>query len=431
MKEAAKTITQEELLQQQEYSSQIHQYYMAKLGRQPLALTDTYGCQQNEADTEILRGMLVDMGFGFTQEEEQADLILFNTCAVREHAEQRVFGNVGALVHVKRRHPHLVVALCGCMTQQEHVKEKVKKSFPVVDLLFGTHVLYKFPQLLWQHLQGGKRVFDISGQEGGVILEGVTPVREKQVKAWLPIMYGCNNFCSYCIVPYVRGRERSRTPQSVEEEFRRLVDQGYKEITLLGQNVNSYGRDCDFTCDFSDLLRRLNAIPGDFIIRFMTSHPKDATEKLFATMAQCDKVAKHLHLPFQSGSSRVLAQMNRSYDRAQYLALVELARRHIPGLTLTSDVIVGFPNETKEDFQQTLSLVEQVEFESLFTFIYSKREGTIAAKMEDHTPKADKRPGLSSCWRCKTKFLTSATACARAKHTGCWWMAPATMPNIP
>lgn len=391
MKKDPVTITAEELLRQQEYSEKIRQYYLAKLGGQPLALTDTYGCQQNEADTELLRGMMVDMGFGFTDDEEKADLILMNTCAVREHAEQRVFGNVGALTHVKRRHPGLVVAVCGCMAQQEHIRDKVKKSFPVVDLLFGTHVLYKFPELLWQRLESGKRVFDISGDEGGVILEGVAPQRDRAVKGWLPIMYGCNNFCSYCIVPYVRGRERSRTPEAVKREFEQMVQAGYRDITLLGQNVNSYGRDSGFDCDFADLLQMLNDVPGDFIIRFMTSHPKDASEKLFATMARCGKVAKHLHLPFQSGSSRVLEQMNRSYDRAKYLALVDMARRYMPDIALTSDVIVGFPNETEEDFEQTISLVEQVRFDSLFTFIYSKREGTVAAKIDDATPQADKK----------------------------------------
>lgn len=385
------TIPKEELERQREFSEQIRRHYLETLGRQPLACVDTYGCQQNEADSQLLRGMMIDMGFGFTEEPDQADLALFNTCAVREHAEQRVFGNIGALTHAKRRRPDMIVAMCGCMAQQERIKEKVKKSFPVVDLLFGSHVLYRFPELLWKRLQSGKRVFDISGDEAGVILEGIQPRRDRGVKAWLPIMYGCNNFCSYCIVPYVRGRERSRRPEAVKAEFRQLVEQGYKDITLLGQNVNSYGKGCDFDCDFADLLEELSREPGDFILRFMTSHPKDASEKLFETMARHDKIAKHLHLPFQSGSSRVLEQMNRSYDREQYLALAQAARRHMPGLTLSSDVIVGFPNETEEDFEQTLSLVEQVRFDNLFTFIYSKREGTAAARMEDQTPMEDKK----------------------------------------
>lgn len=391
MKNAAHTITQEELLQQQEYCAKIRQYYLEKSEKQPLACTDTYGCQQNEADTELLRGMFTDMGFAFTNDPEQADVVIFNTCAVREHAEQRVFGNVGALTHVKRRNPNLVVAICGCMAQQERIKEKVKKSFPVVDLLFGTHALYRFPQLLWQNLSTKKRVFDISGEESGVILEGVQPVRDRTIKAWLPIMYGCNNFCSYCIVPYVRGRERSRTPEAVREEFIKLVEAGYKDITLLGQNVNSYGSDADFECDFPQLLEMLNAVPGEFLIRFMSSHPKDATEKLYETMARCDKVAKQLHLPFQSGSNEILEKMNRRYTAEKYLGLVEAARRQMPGLPMTSDVIVGFPNETREDFEQTLELVKKVRFDSLFTFIYSKREGTVAAEIEDHTSTADKK----------------------------------------
>ena len=247
------TIPKEELERQREFSEQIRRHYLETLGRQPLACVDTYGCQQNEADSQLLRGMMIDMGFGFTEEPDQADLALFNTCAVREHAEQRVFGNIGALTHAKRRRPDMIVAMCGCMAQQERIKEKVKKSFPVVDLLFGSHVLYRFPELLWKRLQSGKRVFDISGDEAGVILEGIQPQRDRGVKAWLPIMYGCNNFCSYCIVPYVRGRERSRRPEAVKAEFRQLVEQGYKDITLLGQNVNSYGKGCDFDCDFADL----------------------------------------------------------------------------------------------------------------------------------------------------------------------------------
>ncbi len=391
MGKGAIEISKEELLRQQQFSEKIRQHYLETMGRQPLACVDTYGCQQNEADSQLLRGMMVDMGFGFTDQPDQADLVLFNTCAVREHAEQRVFGNIGALVHAKRRRPGMIVAMCGCMAQQERIKEKVKKSFPVVDLLFGSYVLYKFPELLWTQIQSGKRLFDISGDEAGVILEGVEPQRDRGVKAWLPIMYGCNNFCSYCIVPYVRGRERSRRPEAVEAEFRQLVDQGYRDITLLGQNVNSYGKGCAFDCDFADLLERLNSVPGDFIIRFMTSHPKDASEKLFATMARCEKIARHLHLPFQSGSSRVLEQMNRQYDREKYLHLVETARKYLPDLTLSSDVIVGFPNETEQDFQQTVSLVEQVRFDNLFTFLYSKREGTVAARIEDKTPVEDKK----------------------------------------
>ena len=385
------TVSQEELLRQQEYSQRIHQYYQEKLGRAPVACTDTYGCQQNESDSEILRGMMAQMGFTFTHEPEEADLVLFNTCAVREHAEMRVYGNVGALVHQKRRNPDLIVAVCGCMAQQERVAEKIKKSFPVVDLLFGTHVLYKFPQLLWRRLEGGKRVFDISGDASGVILEGVEPNRDRSVKAWLPIMYGCDNFCSYCIVPYVRGRERSREPEQIIGEFRSLLAAGARDITLLGQNVNSYGKNTRAGWDFADLLDRLCQEEGEFLIRFMTSHPKDASEKLFQVMAKNPKAAKHLHLPFQSGSSRVLREMNRSYNREQYLELIDLARKYMPDVTLSSDVIVGFPNETQEEFEETLSLIEKVRFDNLFTFIYSKREGTVAAKIDDKVRVEEKK----------------------------------------
>ena len=351
-------------------------------GQRPLAMVDTYGCQQNEADSEKIRGYLAEMGYGFTGDEFQADVIVVNTCAVREHAEMRVFGNVGALNHTKKARPGQIIAVCGCMVQQEHIAQKIKMSYPIVDLVFGPHELWRFPELLLQVMDRHRRVF-AAEKSDGVVAEGIPQSRDGKVKAWLSIMYGCNNFCTYCIVPYVRGRERSRRPEDVVREARELVAQGYKDITLLGQNVNSYGKDLDCGVDFADLIREINAIPGDFLIRFMTSHPRDATEKLFKTMAACEKCAHHIHLPVQSGSDRILKRMNRHYDRAKYLEEVETARRYMPDLVITTDIIVGFPDETEEDFAETLSLCEEVRFDAMFTFIYSKRVGTPAAAMPD------------------------------------------------
>ena len=359
-------------------------------GRRPLAMVDTYGCQQNEADSEKLRGYLALMGYGFTQDEFQADVIVVNTCAVREHAEMRVLGNVGALNHTKKNKPRQIIAVCGCMVQQPHMAEKIKKSYPVVDLVFGPHELWRFPELLEQVMTRHKRVFATEDSTGAVA-EGIPLRRDGKVKAWLSIMYGCNNFCSYCIVPYVRGRERSRLPEDIVREARELVEQGYKDITLLGQNVNSYGKDLDCGVDFSDLIRMINDIPGDFLIRFMTSHPKDATEKLFQTMAACEKCAHHIHLPVQSGSDRILKVMNRNYDSAKYIRQAELARRYMPDLVITTDIIVGFPGETEEDFEDTIKLCEKVRFDAMFTFIYSKRVGTPAASMPDPYTREDKQ----------------------------------------
>ena len=373
------TVSDEELARQREIMAEI-----ARLneGRRPLALVDTYGCQQNEADSERIRGMLRLMGYEFTDDEYAADLIVVNTCAVREHAEQRVLGNVGALNHTKKAKPEQKIVLCGCMVQQKHMAERVKKSYPIVDLVFGPHELYRFPELMKTMLGRSKRVFAVR-ETPGEYVEGLPVERSSPLKAWLTVMYGCNNFCSYCVVPYVRGRERSRRAADVIEEARRLVESGVKDITLLGQNVNSYGHDLDEGHDFAYLIEKINAIPGDFVIRFMTSHPKDATERLFRTMADCEKAAKHIHLPFQSGNDEILRAMNRHYTRDGYLRLVDKARELMPGVSLTSDVIVGFPGETDGQFEDTLDLVRRVRFDLLFTFIFSPRVGTPAASMPD------------------------------------------------
>ena len=355
----------------------------------PLAHVMTYGCQQNEADSERLRGFLERMGYGFTDSAEDARIIVINTCAIREHAEQRVLGNVGALVHLKRKNPDLLICLCGCMMQEPTRVAEIKKSYLHVDLVFGTHALWQFPEMLYQRMNQRKRVF-YSPDEAGSIAEGIPMVRQDDLKGWVSIMYGCNNFCSYCIVPYVRGRERSRRPEVILEEVRQMVAAGYKDITLLGQNVNSYGKDLDEPMDFSDLLRAVNDIPGEFLIRFMTSHPKDATRKLFETMAECEKVAPVIHLPFQAGNDRVLKVMNRRHTREEYLAKVADLKSLIPDIVITSDVIVGFPGETTEEFEDTLKVLEEVRYDALFTFIYSPRVGTPAASMPDPMSREEK-----------------------------------------
>ena len=381
-------ISQEALENQFAFCDKIAALWAAQ-GVTPKAYVETYGCQQNEADSEKLRGYLTQSGYAICQEAEGADVVVMNTCSIREHAEQRVFGNLGALTHTKRRHPTQKIFLCGCMAGEEKVSARVKESYPYVDGVFSTHHLWQFPEILYNVLTKKKRQFYVA-DEAGSIAEGIPQVRDSKLKAWVSIMYGCNNFCTYCIVPYVRGRERSRRPEAILEECRQLAERGCKEITLLGQNVNSYGKDLDCGTDFADLLTQIAQLPGDFLIRFMTSHPRDASTKLFDTMAKYPKIAKQLHLPFQSGSSRVLKAMNRHYDRETYLSKVRYAKSVMPDLVLTSDVIVGFPGETEEEFEETISLIEEVRYDSLFTFIFSPRTGTPAAKMEDPTPKEEK-----------------------------------------
>ncbi len=367
-------------------------------GTMPMAFVRTYGCQQNVADGEKIKGQLAQMGFAFTQNAEEADFILYNTCAVREHAEDRIWGNVGALKNIKRRYPSVMIAVCGCMMEQEHAAERMRKSFPFVDLIFGTHAIHLLPQMMSDLLLNSRRVFLRGNEkEDAEILEGLPLVRDGNLKAWLTVMYGCNNFCSYCVVPYVRGRERSRSPEAVEAEFSQILGAGYKDITLLGQNVNSYGKNLPVPVTFAQLLRRLDRYDGDFRLRFMTSHPKDASKELIDTIASSDHVCHHIHLPFQSGNDRILREMNRVYDRKKYLSLVEYIKEKIPDISLTSDVIVGFPGETEEEFEDTLSLIREVGFTSLYTFIYSPRVGTRAAKMPDpvsHEEKSERMARL-------------------------------------
>lgn len=350
----------------------------------------TYGCQQNENDSERLKGMLAEMGYALTEDDEQADIILFNTCAVREGAELKVYGNLGALKHLKKRRPQLVIGVCGCMMQQKKAAEQVKAKYRHVDLVFGTHALWRFPELLHETLSGGGRVVEVEDSEGRII-ENLPVYRAGAPSAWVSVMYGCNNFCSYCIVPYVRGRERSRKPKDILQEIELLVESGVREITLLGQNVNSYGKDLEHPMAFADLLREVNRIDGLRRIRFMTSHPKDVTGRLIDAMADCEKVCSQLHLPFQAGSDRILSAMNRRYTKQQYLELVQRVRERMPDTAFTSDVIVGFPGETDDDFNQTIDVLEQVRFDSVFSFIYSKRDGTPAAEMPDPFTREDKQ----------------------------------------
>lgn len=380
-----------------------------KRGEKPLAYVHTYGCQQNVSDSEKIKGMLYTAGFDFTEDRNEADFILFNTCAVREHAEDRVFGNVGALKNIKRRHPSVIIALCGCMMEQKSVSDRIRKSYPFVNLVFGTHSISRFPQLLFEVLVNSKKIID-NDVDDNTIYEDIPTLRDKSFKGFIPIMYGCDNFCTYCIVPYVRGRERSRESAAIIDEVKSMVAAGYKEITLLGQNVNSYGKGLKEDITLSQLLQRIDEIEGDYILRFMTSHPKDCTHELIDTIANSKHISKHLHLPFQSGSSRILKKMNRRYTREKYLDIIAYAKEKIEGLSLTSDVIVGFPGETYEDFLETLSLVKEVEFTSLYTFIYSRRPGTPAAELPDVV--TDEEKGKWFTELLKTQEAIAAKRCA-------------------
>ena len=347
------------------------------------AYVRSFGCQLNVSDGEKIKGQLKKMGYTFTESEAEADLIILNTCAVRESAEDRVFGIVGSMKKLKEQKPSLIIGIAGCMTAQSHVADKIKQSYTQVDFVLGTSAINALPKLLLEALKGAKFSADITEYDD--FSEVAEQVRDSSFKASVPIMFGCNNFCTYCIVPYVRGRERSRRPEDIIAEVRGLVADGYKEIMLLGQNVNSYGNDLDGEMSFPKLLRELNSIEGDFIIRFMSSHPKDASKELIDTIFECEKVAKHLHLPVQSGSSEVLRRMNRRYSIEKYLEIVDYIRGKDPDFSLTTDIIVGFPNETDEEFRETINIVKSVTFDNIYSFIYSRRSGTKAAEMPDST----------------------------------------------
>ncbi len=377
-------VPKSEIEAQKEYSKKVREYYSSK-GKTPLALVETYGCQQNENDSERIKGMLFEMGFSFTDDEEKADFILYNTCAVREGAEMRVLGNIGALKRIKEKRPELIVGICGCMMQQESMSKRIKSKFKHVTVVFGTHSVYNFPEIMYRAVCDNERVIHRIDSDGR-LCEDIPVYREKTASAWVSVMYGCNNFCSYCIVPYVRGRERSREPEDIIAEIKRLAADGVKEITLLGQNVNSYGKDLERDIDFSDLLLLADKVDGIKRIRFVTSHPKDMTDKLIATLPKVTKLCNQIHLPFQAGSNRILKEMNRGYTKEKYLELAQKIKDVMPDASFTTDIIVGFPGETEEDFYETIDVIKKVRFDSVFSFIYSKRGGTPAAKMENQVP---------------------------------------------
>ncbi len=359
--------------------------YFAINKRKPKYMIQTFGCQMNEHGSENLAGMLDAMGYEPTLMTHDCDLIIYNTCAVRENAELKVYGNLGHLKLAKRKNPDLKIAVCGCMMQQPHVVKEIKSKYKHVDLVFGTHNLYKFPELLTKTMDNDSILVDVWDVDGEVV-EGLRSSRKFELKAFVNIMYGCNNFCTYCIVPYTRGRERSRTPQDIINEIKELAANGTKEITLLGQNVDSYGKTLEEDITFAKLLRMVNEVEGLERIRFMTSHPKDISDEVIYAMRDCDKVCEFLHLPVQCGSTSLLKKMNRHYSKEDYLRIIEKAKAEIPGIAFSTDLMIGFPGETEEDLLDTIDVVEKVKYDNAFTFIYSKREGTPAAKMEDQIP---------------------------------------------
>lgn len=363
------------------------------LGRKPLCCVTTFGCQMNARDSEKLMGILTLIGYVPTENEEDADFVIYNTCTVRDNANQRVYGRLGFLSNLKRRKPHMKIALCGCMMQEQTVIDKIKKSYRFVDLIFGTHNIFKFAELLVTMFENHEMIIDI-WQETDQIVEELPISRKYPYKSGVNIMFGCNNFCSYCIVPYVRGRERSRDPKEIVREIEHLVDDGVVEIMLLGQNVNSYGQNLDNPMSFARLLREVEKIEGLKRIRFMTSHPKDLSDELIEVMKQSDKICRHLHLPVQAGSNRILEAMNRRYTKEHYLALVDKIKSAMPDIAITTDIIVGFPGETPEDLEATIDVVRKVKFDNAFTFIYSKRTGTPAASMENQVPETVIREGF-------------------------------------
>jgi len=377
----------ENLPSQEECIEEVRKW-VAAYPEQPLAYLHTFGCQLNVADGESMAGILKRMGYGFTDTVSQASLILYNTCAVRENAEDRVFGTLGSIKKLKQENPALIICVTGCMTAQKQVADKIKKSYRYVDIVLGSSAVSRLAQAVYAHMHGLQYAQDIATSLD--IPEDLEPVRESRFKAAVPIMYGCNNFCTYCIVPYVRGRERSRKPEHIIAEVRKLIQDGYKEIMLLGQNVNSYGKDLEHPVSFPELLREIDKISGEYWIRFMSSHPKDASPELMDALTECEHLAKHLHLPVQSGSNEILKRMNRKYTVEKYLSQVNYIREKVPDFSLTTDLIVGFPDESEQDFQATLDIIKTVRYDNMYSFIYSKRTGTKAALMPDSIPDSEK-----------------------------------------
>ncbi len=383
MAEASKALSPLDAKRQIEYMERVfslNEKHAIDMGLRRKVFVLTLGCQQNEADSERLLGMALKMGYEKTEVPDDASLIIVNTCAIREHAEKRALSLVGQYKHIKAKNPELIIVVCGCMVVQEHRVNDIKHRYPYVDILFGPSLIHKMPEHIYNRMSGSKRIFD-PDDKIYTFAEGLPVCRESSFKAWVSIMYGCNNFCSYCIVPYVRGRERSRKREDVINEVRELVEKGYKDITLLGQNVNSYGVDSGFDYDFADLLSDIDKIEGDYIIHFMTSHPKNASKKLIDVMADSKHVARHFHLPMQSGSDSVLRAMNRRYDFEKYIGILDYIREKMPECTVSSDIIVGFPTETDKDFEDTLAALERARFDMIYSFQYSPRKGTPAAEM--------------------------------------------------
>ena len=362
---------------------------MEQYDESPKAFMKTFGCQQNVNDGERIRGVLASIGYEIVDEEKYADLIIYNTCAIREHAETKVFGNIGELKHLKKENPNLIIGVCGCMVQQKEIVEKFRKSYSFVDIIFGPNSIDEIPKIICEKIKSNNRIL-MEPSNRTDIVENIPLKRDSKTEAWVPIMYGCDNYCTFCIVPHVRGRERSRKLSDILLEIEDLVSKGYKSITLLGQNVNSYGKGLEEKIDFTDLLHEITKIEGEYIIKFMTSHPKDMNYKLLDEIACNPKIDRHIHLPLQSGSNRMLKLMNRRYTKEKYLDLVEYAKAHIKDVTFSSDIIVGFPGETEEEFEETLNIIKKVKYKQLYTFIYSKRTGTPAAKMPDPTSKEEK-----------------------------------------
>lgn len=394
---------------QKKFCKKVREYYKNKGHKSvPKAFVKTYGCQQNVSDSEKYIGMLIEMGFDIVLNQDEADVILFNTCAIRENAENKALGNLGWIKNIKKNNPDLFIILCGCMTEQAAVIEKIQNKYKFVDLVFGTHSIHKFPEIFYNALclkgKGTKPESVCINEKEDIIFEHSPAKRNNTLKAFLSVMYGCNNFCSYCVVPYVRGRERSREPKEVLSEFENLLKAGYKDITLLGQNVNSYGKGLNEDIDFPELLKILDNFDGEYRIRFMTSHPKDATHKLFDVMANSKHIVHHLHLPVQCGSNRVLKEMNRKYTKESYLKIIDYARSVMPDITFSSDIIVGFPGENYSEFSETVNLLKAVRFSSLFTFIYSPREGTPAALMPDPVSKKEKTKWLLELLKVQEKI---------------------------
>ncbi len=371
--------------------SKINEILAQKFEFIPLANVKTFGCAQNESDSEKIRGVLYKSGYNMTTDDNKSDIMIFNSCAIRENAELKIFGNIGKIKAIKKQNPNMIVAVCGCMVMQEHIVEKIKKSYPFVDIVFGVNDIQNLPDLISAFYTDNKKLINNPNKETGVF-EDINVLRSNEVVASISIMYGCDNYCSYCIVPYVRGKERSRDKQSIFKEFKELVDKGYKDITLLGQNVNSYGKNLDDECDFADLLDLLCSVKGEYTIHFMSSHPKDITKKVIDVIKKNENISRHIHLPVQAGSNRVLEIMNRRYTKEKYLDIINYAKKTIEDVSFSSDIIVGFPSETYEEYLETENLIKEVNYTQLFTYIYSKRNGTKAAELKDdktHKEKAE------------------------------------------